>query len=688
MKFITYCFNSILLAALAISLPANGMFRSAALARTNTFKQHPSSALQRIPKASKSTVMPPFTQKEKKQEYSSNKQQFKKDYFEFDSLNTKSGWTAAGIAAGLTAWGLYFTNESEKKHDEEYEQIIKRIDASYRLEADFIEACFDSTVSEKSIDNIVLEFVKNHNSGKVEDAIKKIDAKTFSIIYKSILRNFKKILDISPNVYLLDYILKRLVEDQKNNNILNSLKLSHIDRFIPLVQKNIATIIHKIDSAPFILRMMEYSKGRPKNHNWLTIIDKKLVNIIESVEGHRLINALLNDSYYEAVTLQMLSKKNHPAFLTDTILKKTNCSQKFEKLILENSDNSFDSYIKTLMLIETCNKDLSLIDRKGIGPTKRHLLDNKKLAVGDAGSMVFKYLQKQELMNLSESVIAKEHDLNNQGFYTLIHGQRKEVYFPAKLYTILWEVSQQTKISDYTFPWIKKPILDQKGLLEESEKREKLLTTHIPNHRGDQQETLYLNYGLWTNLIDIGESSAYYTLTNFNFLQRHNRLDIKQIFDYFNCDYIYRQFSDEIESLASEYKDASTYGNILLFGVPKEKINKVVYNARPYGKHIKDKSCNEKFEQLINTMSKETDLTLNVDLFCMPMTFDMALNPNSGIKIFPFITGNVDKLKELKAKEDALFEKIKKAAFKKTEEYAKIKDTRKAVRDLLSTVQN
>ena len=46
--------------------------------------------------------------------------------------------------------------------------------------------------------------------------------------------------------------------------------------------------------------------------------------------------------------------------------------------------------------------------------------------------------------------------------------------------------------------------------------------------------------------------------------------------------------------------------------------------------------------------------------FCMPMTWDLTLNPDSGIKTFSFNAANQKKLAAFNKKADALFEKIKK----------------------------
>jgi hypothetical protein len=49
------------------------------------------------------------------------------------------------------------------------------------------------------------------------------------------------------------------------------------------------------------------------------------------------------------------------------------------------------------------------------------------------------------------------------------------------------------------------------------------------------------------------------------------------------------------------------------------------------------------------------------DEFFMPMTNQIGLNPASGIKVFPLITGNPEALAALKKQEATLFEAIKTA---------------------------
>ena len=308
-------------------------------------------------------------------------------------------------------------------------------------------------------------------------------------------------------------------------------------------------------------------------------------------------------------------------------------------------------------------------------------------------------MQNPELHHFAQSLLNKERELCNSGYYTFVHGQQRKYYLMEKIYTLLWEIKCGKKISsDYVFPYFRKPITDETELLKESARRKELLTTYVTKGY-PQPEVLYLNWALWTNRQSNRCNTAEYITRNEN--ARGFPISLEEIFKFFECEELHKIFKKEINELAQEYENASKYGNALIIGIPKEKAHELVYFARRGGYHNDSYgSCNN-IQNILNEVAQQKIKFKNEEIFCMPMTFDMALNPESGIRVFPLITGTPEKLNELKTKEDNLFEKIRTVVCKEKEAKLAAEEARIAkefkkqykpawllTRDLMSTVQN
>lgn len=640
-------------------IPSHGVLRPSPRIRIDT---HPKNQIPHI-SVDKPLINPIIQEirishgqpkQEKRQEYKnhpSSNRQFKKELFD-SSQNSKSYWTIGGIAAALAAWELWSTSETEAQEYDGIKELIEAIkfkDASKATKT--IEKYLARNSNQATIDIIARELI---NSGAI--TAPDILANLYSVyrlqICESIVKHFYLLIE-KKEIRLLASIIKIERDILQNPELRNSI--------IKLIKENIFTLLDQPFGSEVILESIKYEDC---NDYIKKFIVDNLQKIGAKEEGLNLIHEILRSSESNEFAKQLLPQaydlfaKLNP-LTVNILLKKSACATPLTTLIKNGTIDSFQDIAKATFLMRTCQEEYPHFSQsQNVSQTLIHLKHNWPIASDNRDFI--SYVENKELYDVAEALLLKEKELNHAGYYTFVHGQRREYYFLEKLYTMLWEIKTGKKADDYIFPWLVKPVIENHELINESEKRKLLLKQLMPNGRFDQKDTLFLNYALFANLQRQGENSAAYVAHNFN--QWPVYLTPEAIFNLFDNKDLYLAFEDEIRDLEKQYKKASNRGNSLLFGVPKDKVHDTIYSALPMGRHRTEHASTKIQELMENILTGKTDT--DNPIFCMPMTFDLSLNPHSGIKIFPFITGDPDKLKELKAKEEALFEKIRNKARK------------------------
>lgn len=286
--------------------------------------------------------------------------------------------------------------------------------------------------------------------------------------------------------------------------------------------------------------------------------------------------------------------------------------------------------------------------------------------------VVKQYTTNSELLSMANQVIEKERDYKQKGYYTFVHGQKRGYLFPEKMYTFLWQIHEQYPADDFLFAHVK-PLLTGKEKDDEAKTREYLLKHgRKPQDGAMRQKLLFLNYGLFGNLKDSSSSTAHYVASNVNFGSSPISITTKDAFNLLGYQKIYSKYQSEIEALEKDYA-ISNYGTVLLVAVPKKDIEKYVYlcssGSSGYGMggvkrtiSIKGIGSTDDIKVIMkaiidNPSSLDTD-----DLeFCLIMTQkDGGLDPKTGIKLEPIISGDKKALAQLQKREKELCKKIKK----------------------------
>src|ERR1700733_6330479 len=402
--------------------------------------------------------------------------------------------------------------------------------------------------------------------------------------------------------------------------------------------------------------------------------------LLSSLAGYKTIAVLLAKPCIE--NMQILIKSRRGLVLLGELADHKEVAELLVQPCIENFDYIWQQEsCKTLIqrLAKNYHSVKNLIAQKimegcgveykegKISPTILHLITHLPL------SYLARFANDNELRNILKNVITQEQKLSGD-YYTFVHGQRRELYLPEKIYTHLWQLKKKQSLQDFFFAHVKDLVESPEDIIYDKIQKHFILShgNYDKQPHGPVEarlKLLFMNYALFANSKNTGSNSAYYLLNNHNSPAGRtigvSPLEPFRIFGYQAlCD---RKLVQKIETLAQEYENASKYGNLLFIAVPKDKIHKYVYLAWTGGSkqsmYITDKNLIETsdirviMDTLLNAPHKTPD-TDKLEFCLIMMQHKGGLDPNTGIKVMPILSGDPQKLEELKKKEDALLAEI------------------------------
>lgn len=318
-------------------------------------------------------------------------------------------------------------------------------------------------------------------------------------------------------------------------------------------------------------------------------------------------------------------------------------------------------------------KDL-LNNGAAFSPTTLHLKNIGQNVISyDISKQLFIYeqfLENPELKNLYADFRKKEREFNQQGYYTFVHGQRRQFYLPQRLYTHLWELQKKRPIKNFLFIHLNDLVETEEAKSEEKIMRKIIhqAGTSDPGVIGGVdfsrfKKVLFMNYAFFANATWLGSNSAYFVIQNQNI--QPIIISIIEPFKLLGYEWIYKKYKQEIEQLNQDYNQLSNYGNMLLIAVPKDKIYKLIYICNSLAEHSpvlkKDGTKITDIRLTMDTLFKNPESLVDSDQleFCLIMTqVKGGLDPSTGIQIYPLLSGDPEKLKVLQEREKILLDKI------------------------------
>ena len=333
-----------------------------------------------------------------------------------------------------------------------------------------------------------------------------------------------------------------------------------------------------------------------------------------------------------------------------------------QTIIANFNSNPFEARILSCMICNSNPQYKKFFENAGISITQsvRQVCDNEPALLHAK-----EFNSIPDLAHIFPQVTSNEQELE-ANYYTFVHAQSSAYYFFEKLYTFLWQIRKKQTLYNFIFPHVKGLTALAEDILYEKLQRNFLLA----NGKYDDESSkflLFMNYALFSNCLNPGSNTAYYISTNDN--ASAINLSIIDPFKNLGYEHIYHKFKHELVMLNWAYQNR--FGNLLFIAIPKEKIHKYAFVAGPYGykKMVWIAGIGETsdikiiMETLKNNPEKISNISDQQMLeFCLVMTQKKGgLDPNTGIKILPILSGNQEKLKELQLREETLFAKIKAA---------------------------
>lgn len=360
---------------------------------------------------------------------------------------------------------------------------------------------------------------------------------------------------------------------------------------------------------------------------------------------------------------------------SQTCYRSKNIDVQFAQAILANSAQFERETISLAQQI--VDKAKQMAEKIKYSPTMRHLSIHELSGTSidrEARDLEKKFLNNPDLKDLYLSFLEKEKELNKAGYYTFVHGQRRELYFPEKLYTFLWQQRKKQPVNNFLFAHVKDLVETPEAQLQEDILR-KTIRVAGTQMDSDQPETvdpqrrklvLFMNYAFFANTTVRGSSTSYYIYNDYNSpTGREVRILNQEPFTLLGYDWLYKKYQSEVDALANDYANLSKHGNLLLIAVPKDDIRKYVYLAKsggfPRSINIKGFGQTTDMKRIMEALTQDPENVEETDKleFCLIMTqYKGGLDPSTGIQIYPFISGPPEKLIILKKREDELFARM------------------------------
>jgi hypothetical protein len=279
------------------------------------------------------------------------------------------------------------------------------------------------------------------------------------------------------------------------------------------------------------------------------------------------------------------------------------------------------------------------------------------------------------LTDVFTTVIQKEMELDEKGYYTFVHGQRSTYLFPEKLFTTLSLLENQKDNPDFMFLHIKKRPESLTQLEEEAEIAQYIQANgRLGMDRNIRDRQLFLNHPLFGNDKRRGSNTAGYVASNQNV--GGIELSSAQVFTLLGRTDLYEKYKDQLESLHAKYQKQE-FGNLIMIAIPKDRVNDFVMPVYPggYKRGVAIKwdgilgyipGISKKMTHTGELLEKwrhepESFIDSHDEIeYTLTMTHkNGGLDPDSGIKVFPIMPRPAHELAELQKEEAALMERIK-----------------------------
>lgn len=160
-------------------------------------------------------------------------------------------------------------------------------------------------------------------------------------------------------------------------------------------------------------------------------------------------------------------------------------------------------------------------------------------------------LENLETKQIYVDFIEKERELNQNGYYTFVHSQKRQFYFPQRLYSHLWGLRKKQPIENFLFVHLNDLVDTEEAKFEEDILRKTIHTVGTAQEGmlmdlNRRRKVLFMNYAFFANTMNLGSSSAYFLLSNTSITP--STLTIKEPFKLLGYEWVYKNMRKSLNN--------------------------------------------------------------------------------------------------------------------------------------------
>ncbi len=460
-------------------------------------------------------------------------------------------------------------------------------------------------------------------------------------ITSCIIKNFDRLIGSWNGIFLIENIIKN--------------DPSAGQQIIPCIINNFDRLIESWDGGYLIGDVIE--KYPDAKQQIIPCIINNFDRLIESRNGRFLIKEVQIISYIKENYKEKKITKLPLSLFSDFCEESPHDECLRSRLREDSHEYGIEGVIKRILYLKSCPEGKN--DRlKSSLPTVKHIERYRKIIIQFIENNDF----SSNFLSMLDRAFKKEVELEKSGYVAFKHGQWKGYGLSEKWFTTLWAITKEKPVTDFIFLHIK-PLAKDDNLTDETEMREQLLRSGISSD-DDRSHLLFMNYALFGNTDKLGSSSIWYAT---KYKSCPINISLKNVFNYFGHEDIYKKHEKQLEGLEQEYQGLSKYGSMVVVGVPEDRLADCVYLTNCYGGKqkidIEGIGETDDIKTIITTLRHAPEKIFNSDEleFVLIMTQDKhgGLNPESGIKVQRFDAADPEKLAAFRKKERLLLEQIK-----------------------------
>lgn len=272
----------------------------------------------------------------------------------------------------------------------------------------------------------------------------------------------------------------------------------------------------------------------------------------------------------------------------------------------------------------------------------------------------------QQEKNCLLAVYQKECEENQKGRYVFVHGQDFNYEWLSQLYKMLYEVTQNSSITNHEFVRFYHPT--GINISKEQQRHDHLMKYGSP-YQGGTCRALFMNAALFGRYGDT--VGCFWLRRNQNYYHpSSDKHSTEFIFKKFNKENLFKKYKQQLDQLKAEHDKLTQNGRILVYSMTKNYVQKHVFLCGMGGHktpvHLKNAKSTDNVCTYIDQLKNSPHNISDTDWpeFCLVLSKHETIKPSPDCQVFSFNDIDAQTWKNFNQKRDTLFAQIKKDILK------------------------